>query len=181
MLDKIPFLHLTQPSHISFSAEFAQLIAGQSQGTQDHASYLDDFENTKNTIDISQPTSWVISSVPSDFSESTDKTTLSSGYNRSLLAWYNIDPLFTRQSSSLTPAHIKSDLEQLSNFYVREVYTRELFPNREQSNYNGSTPTLSVLNLAYYPTERGPYNFSPTLDINGRLPNPRQKWGRYDA
>ena len=60
---------------------------------------------------------------------------------------------------------------------MREVYTRELFPNREQSNYNGSTPTLSVLNLAYYPTERGPYNFSPTLDINGRLPNPRQKWG----
>ena len=60
---------------------------------------------------------------------------------------------------------------------MREVYTRELFPNREQSNYNGSTPTLSVLNLAYYPTERGPYNFSPTLDINGRLSNPRQKWG----
>ena len=45
MLDKIPFLHLTQPSHISFSAEFAQLIAGQSSGTQDRASYLDDFEN----------------------------------------------------------------------------------------------------------------------------------------
>ena len=177
MLDKIPFLHLTQPSHISLSAEFAQLIAGQSSGTQDRASYLDDFENTKNTIDVSQPTTWVISSVPSDFPESTDKTTLRSGYNRSLLAWYNIDPLFTRQSSSLTPAHIKSDLEQLSNFYVREVYTRELFPNREQSNYNGSTPTLSVLNLAYYPTERGPYNFSPTLDINGRLSNPRQKWG----
>ena len=177
MLDKIPFLHLTQPSHISFSAEFAQLIAGQSSGTQDRASYLDDFENAKNTIDVSQPTTWIISSVPSDFPESTDKATLRSGFNRSLLAWYNIDPLFTRISSSLTPAHIKSDLEQLSNFYVREVYTRELFPNREQSNYNGSTSTLSVLNLAYYPTERGPYNFSPTLDINGRLPNPRQKWG----
>ena len=177
MLDKIPFLHLTQPSHISLSAEFAQLIAGQSSGTQDRASYLDDFENTKNTIDVSQPTTWVISSVPSDFPESTDKTTLRSGYNRSRLAWYNIDPLFTRRSSSLTPAHIKSDLEQLSNHYVREVYTHELFPNRDQSSYNGSTSTLSVLNLAYYPTERGPYNFSPTLDINGHLPNPRQKWG----
>ena len=137
MLDKIPFLHLTQPSHISFSAEFAQLIAGQSSGTQDRASYLDDFENAKNTIDVSQPTTWIISSVPSDFPESTDKATLRSGFNRSLLAWYNIDPLFTRISSSLTPAHIKSDLEQLSNFYVREVYTRELFPNREQRNYNG--------------------------------------------
>ena len=30
MLDKIPLLHLTQPSSISFSGEFAQLIAGQS-------------------------------------------------------------------------------------------------------------------------------------------------------
>lgn len=38
MLDKLPFLHLTQPSHISFTAEFAQLIAGQSKGTQDRAS-----------------------------------------------------------------------------------------------------------------------------------------------
>lgn len=177
MLDKIPFLHLTQPSHISFSAEFAQLLAGQSSGTQDRASYLDDFENTKNTIDVSQPTNWIISSVPSDFTESADKTTLRSGFNRSLLAWYNIDPLFTRRSSSLTPGHIKSDLEQLSNHYVREVYVHELFPNRDQSSYNGSTSTLSVLNLAYYPEERGPYNFNPTLDINGHLPNPRQKWG----
>lgn len=50
MLDKLPFLHLTQPSSISFSGEFAQLIAGQSSGTQDNASYIDDFENTKNTM-----------------------------------------------------------------------------------------------------------------------------------
>ena len=28
MLDKLPFLHLTQPSQISFTGEFAQLIAG---------------------------------------------------------------------------------------------------------------------------------------------------------
>ena len=65
LLDKIPFLHLTQPSHISFNAEFAQLIAGQSHGTQDNASYLDDFENTTTKIDVSTPTSWVMSSVPS--------------------------------------------------------------------------------------------------------------------
>ena len=50
MLNKIPFLHVTQPSYITFSAEFAQLLAGQSKGTQDHASYLDDFEGTKNAI-----------------------------------------------------------------------------------------------------------------------------------
>lgn len=177
MLDKIPFLHVTQPSHISFTGEFAQLIAGQAGGIQDNASYIDDFENTKNTIDVSTPTSWFISSVPSMFPESSDNTGLTSGFNRSRLAWYYIDPLFTRRGSSLTPSHIKSDLDQLSNHYVREVYVRELFPNRDQSTYSGATNTLSVLNLAYYPSERGPYNFDTNLNMDGTLPNPERRWG----
>ena len=177
MLDKIPFLHLTQPSNISFTGEFAQLIAGQSHGTQDNASYIDDFENTKNTIDVSTPTSWIISSVPTMFPESKDKTTLSSGYNRARLAWYTIDPLFTRRSSSLTPSHIKSDLEQLSNHYVREVPVRELFPKRNQNSYSGATSMLSVLNLAFYPSERGPYNFNPDLAYDGTLNTPEKRWG----
>ena len=177
MLDKIPFLHLTQPSNISFSGEFAQLLAGQSHGTQDNASYIDDFEDTKNTIDVSTPTSWLISSVPTTFPESKDKTTLASGYNRARLAWYTIDPLFTRRSSSLTPSHIKSDLNQLSNHYVREVPVRELFPKRNQNSYSGATSMLSVLNLAFYPSERGPYNFSTDLAYDGTLNNPENHWG----
>lgn len=178
MLDKIPFLHLTQPSHISFTGEFAQLIAGQAGGTQDDASYLDDFENTKTTIDVMTPTSWFLSSVPSMFQENADKTGLTSGFNRSQMAWYTIDPLFTRRSSSLTPSHIKSDLTQLSNHYVREVYVKELFPLRQQNNYSGATNTLSVLNLAYYPNERGPYNFNiADLQADGTLANPTSHWG----
>ena len=177
MLDKIPFLHLTQPSNISFSGEFAQLLAGQSHGTQDNASYIDDFEDTKNTIDVSTPTSWIISSVPTMFPESKDKTTVASGYNRARLAWYTIDPLFTRRSSSLTPSHIKSDLNQLSNHYVREVPVRELFPKRNQNSYSGATSMLSVLNLAFYPSERGPYNFSTDLAYDGTLNNPENHWG----
>ncbi|MBQ4633378.1 MAG: cell surface protein SprA, partial [Prevotella sp.] len=177
LLDKLPLLHCTAPSQISFTGEFAQLIAGQSSGTQDNASYLDDFENTKNAIDVSTPTSWIISSVPTMFPEYKDKTGLSSGFNRALMAWYNIDPLFTRRSSSLTPSHIKSDLNQLSNHYVREVYVKELYPNRDQSSYSGATATLPILNLAFYPTERGPYNFDTNLDVGGNLNNPTQRWG----
>ncbi len=177
MLDKLPGLHLTQPSQISLTGEFAQLFSGKAQGTQDNASYLDDFENTKNTIDVSSPHSWIISSVPSTIAGYNDKTSVQSGYNRALLSWYNIDPLFTRQSSSLTPGHIRSDLEQLSNHYVREVPVRELYPNRDQSSYNGATATLPILNLAYYPQERGPYNLDPNLNADGTLPNPQQRWG----
>ncbi len=55
MLDAIPFLHCTQPSQISFTGEFAHLIAGQAGGTQDDASFNDDIENTKTGLDISEP------------------------------------------------------------------------------------------------------------------------------
>ena len=180
VLDKIPFLHLTQPSQISFTGEFAQLIAGEAGGTQDNASYIEDFEGTKTTIDVTTPTSWFISSVPSlNFKDDySDKTGLSSGFHRSRLAWYTIDPLFTRRGSSLTPGHIKGDLKQLSNHYVREVYTKELFPLRDQSSYQGATNTLNVLNLAYYPSEPGPYNFNVTdLQADGTLLNPQRNWG----
>ena len=177
IIDKIPLLHCTQPSQITFTGEFAQLIAGTASGTQDNASYIDDFENAKNGISVLEPKSWVISSVPSMFAESGDKESVASGYNRALLAWYTIDPLFTYRSSSLTPSHIKSDLDMLSNHYMRGVYVNELYPNRNQSTYSGATNTLSVLDLAYYPQERGPYNLTTDVTPGGLLNNPAQRWG----
>ena len=177
MLNMIPLLHCTQPSQITFTGEFAHLIAGTASGTQDNASYIDDFENAKNAIDVSEPKSWVISSVPTMFTEYNDKDSVASGFNRALMAWYNLDPLFTYRSSSLTPSHIKSDLDQLSNHYCRAVYVSELYPNRDQSTYSGATNTLPILNVAYYPQERGPYNLSTNINMDGTLPNPLGKWG----
>ena len=177
MLNKIPFLHVKQPSHISFTGEFAHLITGMSSDVQDNASYIDDFENTKNYISVKAPKSWFLSSVPTLFPEFADKTGVTSGYNRAKLAWYAVDPIFTRRSSTLTPSHIKSDLDQLSNHYVREVYVKELYPNRDQSTYNGATSTLEVLNLAYYPSERGPYNLTRDFNSDGTLRQPETKWG----
>ena len=175
MLDKLPFLSLSQPSNINFTSEFAQLLAGNNKGSQGNSSYIDDFEQTSSKIDISTPTDWQLSSTPSSFPESRLSNDIRYGYNRALLAWYKIDPLFTRRSSSLTPSHIKSDLEQLSNHYVREVYNRELFPNKEQRF--GESSTISVLNLAYYPSERGPYNLNTDVDQDGLLASPRSHWG----
>ena len=177
LLNKIPFLHVSQPSQITFTGEFAQLIAGTASGTQDNASYIDDFENTKNYLSVKEPKAWTLSSVPTMFHESADKTGVTSGYNRAKLAWYCVDDILTSRSSTLTPSHLKSDLDQLSNHYVREVYVKELYPNRQQSTYNGATSKLDVLNLAYYPEERGPYNLTRDLNANGTLRQPETKWG----
>lgn len=175
MLDKLPFLALSAPSSISFTGEYAQLDAGEAKGTQANASYLDDFEYTKLPHDVSNPKEWTLASTPSHLEYGKLTNDVKYGYNRARLAWYNIDPLFTRRSSSLTPGHIKSDLDQLSNHYVREVYVREVYPNRDTNS--GESNTLSILNLAYYPNERGPYNLDTDVDQNAKLNNPQKRWG----
>ena len=130
LIDKIPLIDVSLPSSISLSAEFAQLVAGNASGVQGNASYLDDFESTKNGIDVSSPLQWVLSSTPSNLQYGTLTNDVRYGYNRALLAWYNIDPLFTRRNSSLTPSHIKNDLDQLSNHYV--IRTRIQISERVQ-------------------------------------------------
>ncbi|MCR4770494.1 MAG: cell surface protein SprA [Bacteroidaceae bacterium] len=175
LIDKLPLINVSQPSSINFNAEFAQLIAGKTSGVQGNASYLDDFEETKSGIDESRPSSWGLSSTPSHLTNGNLKNDVKYGYNRARLAWYSIDPLFTRRSSSLTPSHLKNDLEQLSNHYVREVYVREVYPNRDTNS--GESNTLPILNVAYYPSERGPYNLDTDVDRNGNLNNPASRWG----
>lgn len=175
MLDRLPLISCTAPSSINLTAEFARLNAGTSSEVQSQASYIDDFESTENGIDLTSPSAWVLASLPTGMPYSNLTNDVRTGYNRARLSWYTIDPLFTRRSSSLTPSHIKSDIEQLSNHYVREVYERELYPNKE-STY-GESSTLSLLNLTYYPDERGPYNLDPDLTFDGKLNDPEKRWG----
>ncbi len=175
MVNKLPFVTATAPSNLNFTAEFAQLIPGHSSDLQGNASYIDDFESAELSFDLRSPVSWMLSSTPSQFPESQLTDSVRYGFNRSLLAWYYIDPLFTNKNSSLTPAHIKSDVDQLSNHYVREVYQSEVFPNK-QTTYQESA-TINILNLAYYPKERGSYNLDPKVNPDGTLPNPAQRWG----
>jgi len=184
VFDKIPFLNLTAPSQITFSAEYARLIAGHyhSKYGGDY-SYIDDFEEAKRIIDLTSPYSWNLAATPTGpglgnsplFPEANLVNNVDYGKNRSLLAWYYIDALFTR-NSSLTPTHIKNDLNQLSNHYVREILETELFPNKDQQF--GQSATIPVLNVAFYPQERGPYNLdSDGMNTDGRLSQPEKRWG----
>ena len=176
IIDKLPLIQCTQPSFIAFNGEFAQLIAGQNHSVQGDASYLDDFESSSIKNSLTQPTYWSMASTPSMFAESKMTANAAYGYNRALLAWYYVDPIFTRRSSTLTPSHIKSDLDQLSSHYVREVYERELYPQKSQNSYT-SASSLNVLNLAFYPQERGAYNLTTNVDKNGHLLHPEESWG----
>ena len=182
VFDKLPLLNLSKPSQISFNAEFAHLIAGHYENKNTGGySYLDDFESTQSNFDLSDPYPWQLSSVPYDdgtpqlFPEAGLTNNIDYGKSRALLAWYTIDGLFTRKNSSLRPKHLKPE-EYLDNHYVRAIESRELFPQRQQSMSESNT--LTILNMAYYPQERGPYNLdADNINPDGTLQNPEKRFG----
>ncbi len=177
LIDKLPFVSTKEKSTITFEGEFAQLIPGSSSAIK-NAAYIDDFEGTRTSYDMRNWTAWKLASVPQGqpelFPNAGSIDDLSAGFLRAKLAWYVIDPLFSRNVTA-TPSHIKNDPDQQSNHYVREVYEAEIFPNR-QSAY-GQPTNISVLNMAYYPNERGPYNFNTNMTPQGFLTDPKQNWG----
>ena len=183
LLNKIPTVNATAPSKLSLTAEYAQLVPhAQKSGSTKGSSYIDDFESTQTGIDLRSPYSWFLASTPYDgskdalFPEAALSNNVSYGKNRALLNWYYIDRMFTQRNSSLAPGYLKSDLKQLSNPYVREVTSREIFPGRQLSY--GESATIQTLNLSFYPTERGPYNLdADNIDDTGRLLNPESRWG----
>jgi cell surface protein SprA len=173
-LNKLPILNLKQASTIAFDAEFAHMIPGSARGAQGKA-YVDDFEATTIGFDVRYASNWRLASTPSRFAESSLINNIEYGKNRALLSWYYIDNMFN-QSTSNTPSHIRKDKTQLSNHFVRQVSENEIFPNREL--VYGQSSYIQTLDLAYHPTERGPYNvYADNFDQDGKLTNPEGKWG----
>lgn len=182
LVDMLPFVEATAPSQIGANIEFAHMIPGHytNKHTQGY-SYLDDFETSTSSIDLRSPYSWSLAATPYNntstglFPEATLSNNIDYGKNRAHMAWFYIDGLFTRRNSSRTPAHIKNDVTQLSDHRVREVYEREIYPNKEA--VYGEPPTIPVMNISFYPNERGPYNLDTNIDSDGKLTNPKQRWG----
>ncbi len=186
IIDWLPFIETNAPSSINFFGEFAHLVPGHSKAiTSEGAVYIDDFEASEISLDLRAFNAWSLSSIPQGqdnlFPEAKLSKDLRSGFNRAKIAWYVIDPLFLRNGST-TPDHIRANPDLQSSHFVREVYETEIFPYKESAS--GIPTNISVLNVAFYPQERGPYNFdvlpgsySAGLNTDGLLNTPRTRWG----
>ncbi len=175
LVDKLPFIHTKAPSSISFNGEFADLVPGSPAalnyaGAKNGTAYLDDFESSQSLIDLKAPYGWQLSGTPQLFQEATAFNNLSYGYNRALLAFYTIDPIF------YSGGNIPVSSAELSNHYVRQVLENEVYPYKQV--IAGEPLNLSTLDLAFYPNTRGPYNFiTAGLNSDGTLQNPTNRWG----
>lgn len=186
LVDKLPGINTKAPSTLNLTAEFAQFIPGMSRtgSSEGSVSYIDDFEGAEAGIDLKNVGAWHLASTPQDwnsnqplFPESAPNTGRAYGFNRARLAWYRIDDLFY---SSNSPSNINAD--DRSQPYARRIAEQEVFPNKDLAA--GQVTHIYELNLAYYPDEKGPYNYdvggslySAGIDANGRLNNPASRWG----
>ncbi len=175
LVNKLPNIDTDVESNLSVRGEFAYLAPGAPKRTNlngEATSYIDDFEGTQNAIDLRSQQSWFLSSRPIDLNVPSNPTEddngIQNGYQRAMLNWYTIDPIFY---SSRRPSGITD--EDMSSLYTSRVFINELFPDRDL--VQGQNSVLFTLDLAYYPQERGPYNFEPGAE-DGILDNPQDSW-----
>lgn len=176
-----PFQRLEAPSQVSVQGEFAYLKPGSARGNEiagEPASYIDDFEGSQIDIDLRSPSTWYLAATPGGDGTVIDdgnQSGLPVNYSRAKLAWYMIDPMFYNDNTR-TPNHIKNDKDATSDLRVRRVDFREIFPKKEIPI--GTPTSLSIFDLAYYPGERGPYNFNKAnINDDGSLVgDPRDNW-----
>ena len=163
MVNKLPNIKSDVESSISLKTEFAVLKSSdpRKSGYDKSASvYIDDFEASQNKLDLRDPNSWRLSSVPVGFSGyEFGNNDLRTGHNRAKLSWYTIDPIFY---SSRRPASIS--LEEISKNSSRRIFIDEIFP--ELDLYQGESRIQSTFDLTYYPNEKGPYNNNSEQDFN---------------
>ncbi len=171
LINKFPTIETEAPSRVSFRGEVAGLFAGNPKNAQfngEATTYIDDFEAAQSNIDIRGAFSWQIASVPFEGVNGADAGMgdLSSGFYRAKVAWYNIDPIFYGGSR---PDDIT--LDEISKNTTRRVFINEIFP--EQDLVQGQNSIQSTLDIAYFPTEKGPYNNRKSVDV---VKTPSQNW-----
>ena len=185
LVDLLPGIQTKETSTLTLNAEFAHFLPGiANTGDEKGVSYIDDFEAAKSSIDLMGVSYWHLASTPQDikssmpmFPETEPSSGLAYGFNRAKLAWYRIDDIFYSNNS---PSNITTDDKSMP--YARRITEQEVFPNKELAA--GQTTNIYELNLAYYPSEKGPYNydvaptaFSAGVNEDGTLKNPASRWG----
>jgi cell surface protein SprA len=181
-LNKFPFYSTKTMSTIAAYGEGAYFKPGhppQIGSGNNGLIYIDDLEGTTSNIDLRFPsTAWALASTPAgnpNFPDALLMDSIDYNKNRAKIAWYNIEPNFQDTNSPNNP--LRGNLAALSDPRVRLVYTNELFPQLTTNIVNTQTSTFDV---AYYPTEIGPYNYDSDpsqVTADGKLLNPQKRLG----
>ena len=174
LLDALPGVQTKEMSTILFNGEVAQLFPGTNPRARNE-SYLDDFEAARTIFDLTrQPTRWRLGATPQQFPQGSFADPLPYAYNRARMSVYTVDPSIFGSTGALGVTS-NIDLEDVNgHVYERPFLPQDLFPGRSARVVQ--LPE-SILDVSYFPNERGMYNYNTNLDAGGNLPNPKQNFG----
>ncbi|WP_460974464.1 T9SS outer membrane translocon Sov/SprA [Spirosoma knui] len=173
LLDKLPIVQTKELSTIQFTGEVAQLFPGTNQRARSD-SYLDDFEAARTIFDLTrQPTRWRLGTTPQQFPQGSFQNPLESAFNRARISVYSVDPSLYTPGSLGAVSNVDPD-DANAHVYERYFLPTDLFPGRSARPVQ--LPE-SILDVSYFPSERGMYNYNPNLTAAGLLPNPRRNFG----
>ncbi|MGA0559058.1 cell surface protein SprA [Larkinella sp. VNQ87] len=180
LLDGLPLIQTKELSNIAFQGEVAQLFPGVAPRVNNNA-FIDDFEAARTIYDLTRtPTRWRLGSTPTtpgrDFPQGTFAEPLSYAFNRARISVYTVDNTLAASNivGNQAPQTNLTDAD-LTNHYEQFFNSNELFQGRSLRLVN--LPE-NILDVAYFPKERGMYNFNPNLDADGRLAgDPKKNFG----
>ena len=186
-VDWLPFLSTREESWISFSGEFAQLrpdvahppavqraidndelFSDEERGI----SYIDHFEGSRRSIDISRAGRWNLAAAPlgipgydgeienagSSLSDHVQRTDM-----RAQFSWYTV-PRAVQELTGENPGDFPE---------TRPISVQDVFPNRDVER---GEDRIQTLDIHYNPHDRGPYNYNH--DLRNLLENRRDDmWG----
>lgn len=150
------------PSRFSVKGSYAKLWS-RLKGRNGEI-IIDDFDTPTPYIDLTYPEAWHLGSAP--FLQQQLLDPVKQNYTRSHLSWYRIDPMLQyewREAGYPLPRGSHPGIFHLQ----REINVSELFPSRHTETL---TSYLPVLNLSFYPKERGSYNLNPDSF------SPKEQW-----
>ncbi len=165
LANKLPNIDTDVPSNISIRGEVAVLKPNSPKNADfqgETTTYLDDFEGAQALIDIRSSLGWSLASPPVGVPQSDNDIEI--GFERAKMSWYTIDPIFY---TNQRPDGVTDNDISLNT--TRRVFIDEVFPQVDIAQ--GQTTVQGTLDIAYYPTQKGPYNADPNFGIN-----PENNW-----
>ena len=174
LIDKLPFLQTKEMSTIAFQGEVATLLPSVAPRTNDN-SFIDDFEASRTIFDLTrQPTRWRLGATPQQFPQGSSSDVLSFAYRRARMSVYTVDQTIYQPGLGTNGTGTNLTDADKQNVYERYFLPTDIFPGRSARQIQ--LPE-NVLDVAYFPTERGQYNYNPDLNADGTLKNPKQNFG----
>ncbi len=186
LLDRLPLIQTKEISAVQFTGEYAKLFPSiNNRRISNNSAMIDDFEAARNINDLTRGANrWRLGSTPQfgafPHTANGRKTDYDYHSNRAKMSVYTVDPSTYLDGGGFgggnvgIPQDLLDDIDR--NIYEKPFVIQDIFAGRSQPVAGTQLPIAS-LDIAYFPEERGMYNYNTNVDRRGKFAEPAKSFG----